>query len=161
MSAEHPGLYSDQMPLPNMFMRVAMIAREKVSNRVSKEKWFTKEHLRLHCIGVLHGIAKMEPVSQKDVAKWAGIDPGDLVGILDQLENAGYIKRNRDSQDRRRQLLSLTKQGSVATQKLIRIGSESIDEILAPLKDVERTALRSMLTRVVEHHELEEQKKES
>lgn len=142
-------------------MRVAMIAREKVANGVRKDQWFANENFRMPCIGVIHGIAKMEPVSQKDVALWVGVDPSDLVGMLDQLENAEFVVRKRDPQDRRRQLLSLTKKGNEARKRLMKIGSQSMDETLAPLNDKERETLKSMLTRVLEHHELKKLETES
>ena len=151
----------EQMPLVGVFMKVAMLAREQVWSQVAREKWFIKDSLRLTCIGVIHAISIMQPVSQKDVANLVRVDPSDLVGILDELENAGYVERKRDSKDRRRQLLSLTKKGIEARKKLELIGAESMDKTLAPLEDGEREILRALLLRVLIHHESMDLQKES
>ena len=145
---------SDQMPLSSLFMRVAMIARGKVAQRLSNEEWFIKANLRIPCVIAIHGIAKLEPVSQIELASWVGVDPSDLVAILDLLENAKYLTRNRDPADRRRQLLSLTIKGNEAREKLLKIGAESMGEILEPLKISEREILHEMLSRVFDHHEI-------
>lgn len=86
------------------------------------------------------------------MSEWIGVDPSDLVSIIDQLEKEKLVTRTRDESDRRRQLLSLTAKGEATTAKLRKIGVEVIDETLAPLNAKEREALREMLERVVTYH---------
>lgn len=152
MPLNESGSFAQQAPLVGVFNRVAMIARANISNRIKIDEYFQNEDFKMPCIGAIHGIAILAPVSQKDIANWIGIDPSDLVGVIDQLEQAGYVLRQRDPKDRRRQLLSLTEKGMVARKKLKKIGMQAMEETLAPLSEKEQEALRSMLVRVVEYN---------
>lgn len=51
------------------------------------------------------------PVHQKALAESVSVDPGDLVKHLDALQGRGLLDRQRDPQDRRRQLVTITAAG--------------------------------------------------
>lgn len=140
-----------EIPMTGLLHKVGLITRREFSKYLVDEEWFTKENFRSPCIGVIHAIARTPTVSQKDISDWMGIDPSDLVGIVDQLENAGYVTRTRDPNDRRRQLLSLTPKGLEARKKLTKIGAKASDDVLAPLTPKERDTLHALLTRIVLH----------
>lgn len=108
--------------------------------------------MRPGCIAALHGIGIMQPVSQKELSDWLGFDPSDIVGLIDDLENAGLVERKRDQKDRRRQLISLTSKGVSTHKRVLKIGAAALDETLAPLNVKERKTLQDMLTRVFEYH---------
>lgn len=46
-------------------------------------------------------ISRHGPLSPSALARLAGVHPATLTGVLDRLERAGWITRERDTQDRR------------------------------------------------------------
>jgi DNA-binding MarR family transcriptional regulator len=62
-------------------------------------------------LGALRVIAGGEAKSQQDVAEILGVDRTSMVGLLDALEQAGIVVRRPSEQDRRRNVIDLTKSG--------------------------------------------------
>jgi DNA-binding MarR family transcriptional regulator len=146
------------LPLPAAFHKMALIMRGKMQDRLLNEKWFPKS-FRSPCIGLVHGIGSMGPISQKEIANWLGLDPSDVVSLIDILENEELVMRTRDLNDRRKQMLSLTRKGEELRKKLQIVGNEVMRDVLSPLDDKEVEIFRSMLQRVVQHHNENEGKK--
>lgn len=59
-----------------------------------------------------------QPMSQRQLAELLLIDASDMVRIVDSLEDHGWVKRDRDPKDRRRQIVTATKKGSKALSSL-------------------------------------------
>jgi DNA-binding MarR family transcriptional regulator len=73
------------------------------------------------------------------------LDPNNLVLMLNEMEDAGYIERRRDPKDRRRHIVELTAAGRRALERAEK-GMESVeDEVLAPLSPEQRVELRRLL----------------
>ena len=73
------------------------------------------------------------------------LDPNNLVLMLNEIEDAGYIERRRDPEDRRRHIVELTTAGERALERAEK-GMESVeDEVLAALNSTQRNELRKLL----------------
>ncbi|MFL6129574.1 MAG: MarR family winged helix-turn-helix transcriptional regulator [Mycobacteriales bacterium] len=132
--------------------RLAQLTRRAMAERIAREKWAIEAGFRPGCVGVLHTVAQLEPVSQREVSSVLLLDPSDLVSLVDILERAGLLERRRDPTDRRRYALEITAAGQLAVARLREIAEEANEEVLAPLDSGERSELEKLLSRIVAHH---------
>jgi MarR family transcriptional regulator, lower aerobic nicotinate degradation pathway regulator len=101
---------------------------------------------------VLAGLAEFGPNSQAGLGRQLGIDRGDLVSVLNELEREGLALRQPDETDRRRNTIRITAEGSEALAKLGGLVDDAQDALLDPLSAAERRQLNQLLQRLVEHH---------
>jgi DNA-binding MarR family transcriptional regulator len=94
---------------------------------------------------VLVCIGEGGPLSQQRVADRLGLDRSDLVKVLDRLEAAGWVSRERDAEDRRRHVLTLTEAGRATVGTVEEVWSAVTGELFARLSPGERETLHRLL----------------
>ncbi|WP_433479454.1 MarR family winged helix-turn-helix transcriptional regulator [Spirillospora sp. CA-142024] len=102
---------------------------------------------------VLWCVARHGPLSQREVAERLRMDAGDLVGIVDALEDAGHVRRRRDPDDRRRYALEATEDGRLSLGEGLDARLRLNEILFEPLSPEERLLFRDMLLRVLAHHD--------
>src|SRR5437016_10846874 len=104
---------------------------------------FEETGLHPYHFGVLIALSEGSHATQGAIADSLGYDRGQLVGLLDELEEQGLVERRRDPSDRRRQLVNLTPDGKRALGRLRTLARRIEDELLAPLDESDREQLHA------------------
>jgi DNA-binding MarR family transcriptional regulator len=104
--------------------------------------------LRPRHLNALDLMYERGPLSQHALGEALSLDPSNVVGLLNELEERGLIVRERDPADRRRHIVSLAPSGKA---ELATAGSQLAsveDDLLRALSADERAVLRDLLMRV-------------
>jgi DNA-binding MarR family transcriptional regulator len=97
-------------------------------------------------LSTLRVIHRTQPVSTGALARAAFIGYATLTGILDRLEEHGYVTRTRDPADRRTVILNMTKEGErllASAPSLLQ--TRLRDELRRMPQDEQSTVLNSLL----------------
>jgi DNA-binding MarR family transcriptional regulator len=85
--------------------------------------------------------------SQSDLAESLGIDPTNLVTLLNELESDGLVVRRRSPQDRRRHTVALTGDGKGRLKEIERVLSGLEKRLFSDLGAEDRSTLYGLLHR--------------
>jgi MarR family transcriptional regulator, transcriptional regulator for hemolysin len=86
---------------------------------------------------------------QQTLAETLSLDPSNVVGLLNELEDQELVTRRRDPADRRRHIVELSARGEDALREASsRLGAVE-DHMFSALSGDERRTLHELLSRVV------------
>jgi DNA-binding MarR family transcriptional regulator len=88
------------------------------------------------------------PVRMGVLAERLDVVPRSATSLIDALAAAGLVRREPDPDDRRAVAVSLTPEGRLTLVSVRRVRRQVADELLAPLDQDQRAALRSLLETV-------------
>ena len=91
--------------------------------------------------------------TQSTIAEALMLDPSRLVALLDSLEQRELIARQRDPQDRRRHVVSITAAGEGELHRLRGMVRALEEEFFAPLDAADRAVLHELLSRLAARHD--------
>lgn len=114
------------------------------------EAALAEEGARRQHLVVLASLAEQGAASQASLGRRLWIDRSDLHAILNELEQRGFVARVRDEQDRRRNVVELTRAGKAALARLDKRVNAAQDALLAPLSKTDRRELVRLLARLVD-----------
>jgi DNA-binding MarR family transcriptional regulator len=111
--------------------------------RVGARKWH---------YAVLATLDEFGAASQAQLSDRTRIYRSDVVAVLNELADGGFVERGPDPADRRRNVVSLTAAGRRRLRQLDKLLATVVDDVFAPLDRAQRDQLTSLLTLLVEHH---------
>jgi MarR family transcriptional regulator, lower aerobic nicotinate degradation pathway regulator len=130
-----------------------LLARLGLSFKAKALTRIEQEGFDAHHYSVLAILAEGARETQSTIADALDVDPSRLVALLDSLEDRGLVERQRDAQDRRRHVVSITPDGKRQLQRLRAVARSVEDEFLAPLTAEERETFHSLLLQLACAHD--------
>jgi DNA-binding MarR family transcriptional regulator len=100
-------------------------------------------------LGILLVIASHEPGSQQQAAQRLGIDRTSMVARIDALEGKGLVARHPHAEDRRRNVVELTKAGQETVRRATDASERAEAVMLASLTPEDGQRLRETLQAIV------------
>lgn len=144
MAMTKPSLetLADQRILP-LLDHLARVARR------TGEAMLAPGGLRPRHLIALHLLSEHGPASQQGLADALSLDPSNVVGLLNELEERELITRVRDVNDRRRHIVELSRRGEDELGLAYARLSVVEDKLFGALSAEERTTLYELLVRAV------------
>ncbi|OXM59810.1 MarR family winged helix-turn-helix transcriptional regulator [Amycolatopsis vastitatis] len=102
---------------------------------------------------ILAALAEFGPASQAALGRRCNMDRSDVVAAINELAERGFVERTPDPDDRRRNIVSLTKAGDRQLRRLDEALDQAQDDLLGPLTAEDRQTLTTLLTRLLHHHQ--------
>lgn len=130
-----------------------LLARLGLSFKSKAVAQIEEEGFEAHQYSVLAMLGEGVRETQATIANALDLDPSRLVAVLDSLEQDGLVTRQRDPQDRRRHVVSITPAGTQQLEKLRSITKQLEDEFLAPLSTEERARFHGLLQQLASFHD--------
>jgi DNA-binding MarR family transcriptional regulator len=93
----------------------------------------------------LAALADGGPRSQRELARLLEIDAARIVSLTDELESRSLVERAVDASDRRRNLVSLTRQGRSLYARAAKVATKVEGELLSSLSSHDQDRLRQLL----------------
>jgi DNA-binding MarR family transcriptional regulator len=105
--------------------------------------------LRPRHLVALKLLSENGPAGQQGLADALCLDPSNVVGLLNELEERGLITRRRDAADRRRHIVELSAQGEDELSSAYTWYGRIEDDIFGTLDTEDRETLYQLLSRAV------------
>ena len=90
---------------------------------------------------VLVIIEILQGATMTHISHMAGLKKGSFTSVADSLIEAGYVERGEDPKDRRKVILSLTREGKVLARRIIRRIELHLEKKLSRLEPSQRREL--------------------
>ncbi|MCP2256248.1 DNA-binding transcriptional regulator, MarR family [Prauserella aidingensis] len=90
-----------------------------------------------------------EGIAQRDLAEELGLDPSQVVALVDELAAAGLVERRPSPTDRRPRLVVATPQGTQVRRRAASSAEGGVQRQMGDLSGEEQATLRGLLQRVV------------
>jgi DNA-binding MarR family transcriptional regulator len=130
--------------LPSWLLGQAAIEGRRVVGDV-----LAGEGLHRSQYALMASLEEFGPLSQTALSERSGLDRSDVVRWVDGLAARGLVQRTRDPRDRRRNTISITREGRRRLQELDAQLDRAQHDLLGTLSDEERKLLILLLGRLL------------
>ncbi len=100
------------------------------------------------------GFHEGEPIHQREIEKWFHLKNPTVTGILNRLEEKGFIVRKTNESDKRFRMIELTEKSRCLMQEMCEEMWQMDDKIYSCMTEEERRQLSGLLERIL--HSLSE-----
>jgi MarR family transcriptional regulator, lower aerobic nicotinate degradation pathway regulator len=149
MNRELPTV--DAMPSRIREMPTWLISRTYAYSHRLLAEGFATAGVRGYHYRLLAALEEFGPDSQAALGRRTGVDRSDVVAVVNDLAARGLVKRSRDPDDRRRNVITITPAGAKELRKLDKVVAGIQEKLLAPLSPADRRRFVGLLTRLLEH----------
>jgi DNA-binding MarR family transcriptional regulator len=105
--------------------------------------------IQLPQMGLMIILSKSGPMNQISLGDEMAIDKATMVKVLDQMEEAGLVRRRAKPDDRRVKLVELTPKGRTLLPKMQKMRDEVEATFLSCLSKTEAAELRRLITKLI------------
>lgn len=140
MSPPHPTRYADSLSF--LLSQVGARSAQLFADRL------TPLGISPRAFGVLSNLFAEPGQTQQQLADALGIHRNNMVGLIDDMEAAGWVRRHRSAQDRRAFEIRLTRAGSALVARVERLIPGLEEEVGHGLDDRERATMITLLQRL-------------
>jgi DNA-binding MarR family transcriptional regulator len=142
-----------------MVKRDALLLAEEIHRLVGRSRrklWLATSRcleqrgespFRWHCVCYL---VRNGPTAQTDLAYATAQHPAGISRLVEELEEAGLVKRKQDEADRRKLMVHVTAKGKSWFEGLAPVVNASALEAMGKLSEDERYELRDLLKALLE-----------
>lgn len=102
----------------------------------------------LECLDLAREVADDVAVTAGQLADWIGLTSGAITGVIDRLERAGLVKRQRDPKDRRKVMVCPTSGAQKTVPPLFAPLHEAMVGMWARYSDAQLELILDFLTNV-------------
>ena len=127
-------------------------------NKIMKPLGLTRAQWRV----IVH-LHRSDGLTQSDLAELLDVGKVSVGGLIDRLEHSDWVERRDDPQDRRSNLVYLTKKGRAIEKEMEKTGRELTRQTLRELGPDERAqlvdlliAVKNNLQKIESDHDIEE-----
>lgn len=100
---------------------------------------------------MLSVLADRGPCSQRQLIDTVEMDKSSMVFVVDRLERLGLVRRERSPVDRRAYDVVITDAGRDRLAAAVKLPTDALQPLLAPLSADEEKQLNELLARIVQH----------
>jgi len=143
---EHPDLDASPMGLLGRMARLAKHLDRSIQATVSK---FGLNPGEFDVLATLRRSGSPYQLSPTDLFNALMVSSGTMTHRIDQLEQAGWVKRIPDPGDRRGTLIALTNKGLNLIEQAVEAHVANGHDILSALKESERESLMRLLRKLL------------
>ena len=146
---------SPATPIPGALLSSPSFQLERLRRRIRDEveAALNPRETTLREYWVLSCLVDRDAASQTALSEMLAIDTSDMVRLIDSLENRGWVRRERDPQDRRRQIVASTKKGTKAQAELADLVAGAEDRALDESTSKQLKHLRKLAAAIISHEE--------
>lgn len=139
---------TDPLPEELVSSTAFLLARLGTGIKLTAIEELERAGFSIYQYAVLALLSEGARKAQATIADVLSLDRSQLVGVLDGLEERGFVERRRDPDDRRRHTVSLTAEGKRQLVELRAIVKQLDDSFLATLDEESRKQLHELLLRI-------------